>query len=328
MSKEWIVLITVSPGEEFGHWPKERPIEVLLNYALAVIDKPMGPSSHQITTWIRKMLDVKTTGHIGTLDPRVTGVLPVLLGEGVKITPLLQASTKEYVGIMRLHRDVDRKRLEGVINEFRERIYQTPPLRSAVKRALRERTIYQLDLLEYDDRDALVKVRCEGGTYIRRLMHDMGLVLGVGANMQELRRTESAGFREQESFTLHDLKDAYDEWKETGEEKWLREIVHPIEEGLKDVPTVYIKDSAVNAICHGAPLTLPGITQVQRTLEAGEEVAILTTKGELVALGKAVISAREIARLVLEENVRTGIAVKPFRVVMERDLYPKMWGKD
>ena len=180
---------------------------------ILVIDKPRGPSSHQVTAWVGKMLGVRV-GHAGTLDPQVSGVLLVMLGRAVRLAPLLLQHRKEYVCLMRLHGDTTRQRLDEVMEEFTGRIYQRPPRRSAVARNLRIRTIHSLTILGIEERLVLFRVTCDAGTYIRSLCHHIGLTLGTGAHMQELRRTKSGTFGESDAYTLHDLTDAISSLKE------------------------------------------------------------------------------------------------------------------
>jgi tRNA pseudouridine synthase B (EC 4.2.1.70) len=162
-----------------------------------------------------------------------------------------------------------------------------PPLKSAVKRRRRKRMIYKMDLLELDGKDLLFKVRCESGTYIRVLCHEIGKSLGVGANMYELRRTFSNPFGEDEGVTMHDLIDSYVLWREDGEEKYLRRNILPMEDALKHLPKIYIKDSAVDAICYGAYLAAPGILKIEQDISVGDTVALFTRKEEVVALAMA-----------------------------------------
>jgi H/ACA ribonucleoprotein complex subunit 4 len=279
----------------------------------------MGPTSHEVTVWVRKILDVKKTGHAGTLDPRVTGVLPVLIGNAVKLLKTLQTSEKEYITLMRLHEDIPQGRVRDVLKMFTGRIYQRPPLKSAVKKVIRVREIYELEVLEIDDRDVLFRVRTEAGTYIRKLCYDVGEILGCGAHMQELRRTATGVFNEESCYTLHDLKDAYIFWKEEGEEKYLRKVIQPQEAALKNFPKIFIKDTAIDAICHGADLAAKGVYYIEKKIRKGDEIALFSLKNEVVALGRALLSAEDIYR------IRSGVVCDTSRVIMERGTYPSMW---
>ena len=200
-----------------GKDPYKRTIEELLDTGVINLDKPPGPTSHEVVSWVKGILHIKRAGHSGTLDPHVTGCLPTMLGDATRLVRVLLLSGKEYVCVMRLHADVPEKDVRQVLEEFTGTIYQRPPLVSAVKRVVRKRTIYYTKFLELVGRDVLFIVGCEAGTYIRKLCHDIGEALGCGAHMYELRRTRSGPFTEDDSMiTLHTLKDAYEIWKETG----------------------------------------------------------------------------------------------------------------
>jgi len=305
--------------ERYGCYPYNRPIEEYIRKGFVCIDKPMGPSSHEVVVWVRKILEVNKTGHTGTLDPRVTGVLPIMIETATKLVQLLQGSEKEYICLMKLHGDVRREEVERVLKMFEGKIYQRPPLKSAVKKRLRIREVYKIDILEIDGRDVLFKVTTEAGTYIRKLCTDIGEVLGCGAHMQELRRTRTGVFSEDMCYTLQDLLDAYVFWKEEGEEKYLRQIIKPMELAVVNIPKVVIKDTAVDAICHGADLTAKGVLYIEKTVKKDSTVAIFTLKNELVALGTAKMDAEDMLK------VRSGVVVDVKRVIMERGVYPRAW---
>jgi H/ACA ribonucleoprotein complex subunit 4 len=315
----YYVIEEVQTSEEYGCPPNKRSVEEHIKKGFVCIDKPRGPSSHEVVVWVRNILNVKKTGHAGTLDPRVTGVLPVFIETATKLVKFLQESGKEYVCVMRLHGDVKEEEIRKVFRMFIGKIYQKPPLKSAVKKQLRIREIYSMQILEIEGRDILFKVSTESGTYIRKLCKDMGEVLGVGAHMQELRRTRTGEFVESESYTLQDLLDAYIFWKEEGEERYIREIIKPMEAAVSSIPKIVIKDTAVDAICHGANLSIKGVAMVEKNVKKDSTVAIFTAKGELVALGKALFSAEEMLEL------KKGIVVDVDRVLMERGVYPSVW---
>ena len=304
----------------YGWLPEERPPEVLLKYSVINLDKPIGPSSHEVVAWLQRQLGIEKIAHAGTLDPKVSGILPITIGNAIRVLPVLLKEDKEYVCVMRLHGDVEQERLEEVVNLFKGKIYQRPPLRSAVKRALRIRQIYDIKILEVSGRTVLLQVWCEAGTYMRKLCHDMGEVLGVGAHMQELRRIRSGSLTEEDHLsTLHDVVDAYFIWKQEGIDNFLRETFLPVERAVQHLPKVWIRDSAVDAICHGAPLAVPGIVKLESGIKVGSEVAILTLKNELVAVGSAQMTSEKML------SAHSGEAVKPKYVVMDPGTYPKMW---
>ena len=303
---------------EMGKKPSERTMEELLSAGVINLDKPMGPTSHQVTAWVRDILGVERIGHGGTLDPKVSGVLPIALGKATKATDLVLRSDKEYVCLMILHRDVAEEKLKRVLASFVGDIYQVPPVRAAVKRQLRVRRVHSIKLLQTKGRQALFHVGCDAGTYIRTLCVDVGEALGVGAHMEELRRTRSGNMRERESVQLQDLKDAFVYWKE-GDESHLRKMVSPMEVLLEPLRKVVVKDTAVDAVCHGADLAVVGIAKHEASISRGELVALMTQKGEGVALGVALMAGEEMGR------AREGIALRTDRVFMEPSTYPKMW---
>ena len=250
----------------------------------------------------------------------MTGVLPIALEESRKIVQALLLSGKEYVCVMKLHKKADEKQVKKVLKEFEDTIYQRPPLRAAVKRQLRMRRIYYIDFLEMDGRNVLFKVGCEAGTYIRKLCFDIGEVLGCAAHMQELRRTRAGPFVENgDIVTLHDVAYWFMEWQEQKDERILRKFIQPMEKALVLVPKIYVRDSAVDAVCHGANLTAPGVLSLETKINKGLTVAVLTLKGEVVALAKAVASTEDIL------NMEHGVVAETKRVLMRRGTYPKCW---
>ena len=250
----------------------------------------------------------------------MTGVLPITLEESRKIVQALLYSGKEYVCLMKLHADSSEKKVRDVLAEFENEIYQRPPLRASVKRQLRTRRIYYIDFLEMDGRNVLFKVGCEGGTYIRKLCYDIGEVLGIGAHMQELRRIRAGPFRENgDMVTLHDVAYWFMEWQQQRDEKILRKFILPMEKALAFVPKIYIRDSAVDAVCHGANLTAPGVLSLETGIEKDSLMALFTLKREAVALAEALASTEEIL------SMDHGIVAKTKRVLMPRGTYPKCW---
>jgi H/ACA ribonucleoprotein complex subunit 4 len=283
------------------------------------LDKPRGPTSHEIVAWVKRILNLKRGGHGGTLDPAVSGVLPVAIEDATKIVQVLLPAGKEYACAMQLHGDVSQHRLEQILSEFTGEIYQRPPLRAAVKRKLRTRKIYYIELLEREGRIVLMRVGCEAGTYMRKLCHDIGEALGCGAHMRELRRTRTGPFREDSSVRLQDLADAYAFWREDGDEKLLRNVVSPAEVAVEHLPKLVIRDGAVDALCHGADLAAPGVLRVDSGISAGDLVAVLTLKGELVELARATMTSKQMV------EAEHGIVAKPERVAMSPGTYPRKW---
>jgi H/ACA ribonucleoprotein complex subunit 4 len=308
-------------SESFGHIPDERPLSTLFEYGLILLDKPPGPTSHEVVSWVKKTLGLAKVGHSGTLDPGTTGLLPLGLGEATKALSVLTLGPKEYYALARVHSYISAKRIEPVMKEFTGDIYQRPPQRSAVRRATRIRTVYSFDLLEQHERLLLMRIVCQAGTYVRKIIYDLGEVLSSGATMIELRRTMVSGFSEgTERFArLHDILDAFESYKENKDETKLRELIRPIEHSLQSLRGVIVRDTAVDALCHGAQLAIPGIIAIPRDLRLGELVGIYTLKGEIVGLSEAVMMSKEI------ETKTNGFAFVMKRIIMKPNTYPKVW---
>lgn len=316
--KEFLVKTEEVSLSSSGKYPGARSIEELINNGLAVIDKPCGPTSQQVVSWVKDILHIKKAGHAGTLDPRVSGVLVIALENATKLMPVLLKCKKEYVTIMHIHKDLPEEKIRRVCNQFIGKIKQIPPQKAAVARREREREIYYLEVLEIRGRDVLMRLGCEAGTYIRKLCSDIGRKLGVGAHMQELRRTRTGIFTEEQAVKLQDLQDAFAFWRQ-GNESYTRDIIYPAERVADNIRNVVIKDSAVDAICNGAPLALSGLLRIEKGIEKGETVGALSLKGELVAIGIALMSSEQMFKS------KKGLAIKTDRVLMKKGTYPAIW---
>ena len=308
-------------NNKYGYYPSNRPLDILLDYGILLLDKPSGPTSHELVAWTKKILGITKAGHSGTLDPGTTGLLPIGLGDATKALSILLFGPKEYYAVARIHQQKDIDQIDELLKEFTGEIYQRPPQRSSVKRATRVRRIYEMQRLESADNIILLRVLCEAGTYIRKLIYDIGEVLGTGATMFELRRTRVSVFSEaaDKLVRLHDLVDAIETYKESKEEQKIRSIVKPIELALEGVVSVAVKDSAVDALCHGAQVAIPGIVAIDKNLKKGSVVGIYTLKGEIIALGEANMNSEEI-----KQNDK-GIAFNIKRLIMKPDTYPRCW---
>jgi H/ACA ribonucleoprotein complex subunit 4 len=248
----------------------------------------------------------------------VTGVLPIALEDATKIIQTFLLTGKEYVCLMTLHGEVARERVREVLDEFVGEIFQRPPVRAAVRRDLRTRKVYYVRDLEINGREVLFRVGCQAGTYIRKLVYDVGEVLQVGAHMRELRRTRAGSFTEKESFSLYDVLEL-SQSSDDGREELARRIVVPMESAFQHVRQIHLRDSAVSSICHGADLAVPGIVRVSEGILPRMSVALFTLKGELVALAKALMSTEQMMK---DDH---GLAAKTVRVIMPVDTYPRMW---
>ena len=307
-----------------GSSPTQRPLEEHLKYGVINLDKPANPSSHEIVAWIKKILKVEKTGHSGTLDPKVTGCLIVCLNRATRLVKAQQSAGKEYVGIVKFHNPIENKsQVEDCLKRLQGACFQRPPLISSVKRELRVRTIYDYKLIEFDKEKnmAIFWISCEAGTYVRTMCVHMGLLAKTGGHMQELRRVRSGILKEDESMvTMHDVLDAQYVYEQTKKEDYLRRVVRPLEILLTNYPRIVIKDSAVNAICYGAKLTVPGVLRFEANIENGKEIVLITTKGEAVAIAVAEMTSSVLA------SCDHGVVCKTKRVIMDRETYPRKWG--
>ncbi|KAI9847804.1 MAG: centromere/microtubule-binding protein cbf5 [Sclerophora amabilis] len=308
-----------------GCTPLKRDLKSYVSSGVINLDKPSNPSSHEVVAWVKRMLRIEKTGHSGTLDPKVTGCLIVCLDRATRLVKSQQGAGKEYVCVIRLHDKLPggEAQFARALETLTGALFQRPPLISAVKRQLRIRTIHESKLYEFDnDRHlAVFWVSCEAGTYIRTLCVHLGLLLGVGAHMQELRRVRSGAMDEQDSMvTLHDVLDAQWTLDNTRDESYLRKVISPLESLLTTYKRIVVKDSAVNAVCYGAKLMIPGLLRYEAGIEVHEEVVLITTKGEAIALGIAQMSTVELS------TCDHGVVAKVKRCIMERDLYPRRWG--
>ena len=319
MDGELLVKSDDVSNPEYGCKPEDRPIEEYIRKGVVNIDKPAGPTSHEISAWVKQMFNFKKVGHSGTLDPNVTGVLPTALEEGTKVLQALLLSGKEYVCLMKLHGDVSNNKVKKTLSYFQAELYQRPPLISAVKRQLRKRTVYKNQYLEREGDYVLFQSDVQAGTYIRKLCHDMGLVLGVGAHMQELRRVRAGPYHEDTIVSLHTLRDALEIYKSKGDETKLRQVIQPMESAMDNLPKIWVKDTAVSALCHGAKLNIPGVSKLTPDVQNKKHVALFTLKGELIALANAEINADGII------NLKKGVVASCERVMIPADTYPKTW---
>lgn len=318
-SGDFVELSPVKADGPYGTAPKDRPIRDYIEKGVAVINKPSGPTSHEVAAFVRDILDVPVAGHSGSLDPVVTGIQPVMIGKATRAVAALRLSGKEYICLMKLHRSVPEKVIRATVPQFVGQVYQMPPVRSAVKRALRLRRIYYIDLLEIQDTYVLMRVGCEAGTYIRKLCHDIGLALGVGAQMQELVRSKAGPFDDSRPVTLQELKDAYVLQQETGDESALRDLILPMESAFAQLPFIVVRDTAVDALCSGAFLARPGVAGYSTNIREGDLVAVFTQKGEIISLSTALMAPDEI------QSSEAGFVAKPKAVLLEKGLYPKVW---
>ena len=295
--------------------PGDRSVDELLSFGVVNLDKPVGPSAHQVSAWARDAAGVDRAAHAGTLDPKVTGCLPILLGDATRVAQVFLEGTKEYLAVLELHGPVPAD-LDAVVSAFEGEIYQKPPRKSAVTRRLRTRTIHDLELLETHDRQALLRIRCESGTYVRKLCHDLGLAAGTGAHMGHLRRTATDPFDDTDLVSTAELTDAL-AFAADGDEAPLRAVVTPAERALTHLPHLTVAASAADQIAAGAPVYAPGVVDADPAAESAAAgagnpsgnpplVVCATPDGTAVCLG----------RLVGEPSAEAGTVVSLERVLV------------
>jgi len=305
----------------YGCEPEKRSIESLLHYGVINLDKPSGPTSHEVVSWVRKILSISNAGHGGTLDPKVTGLLPCALGNATRVLSALLSAGKEYVGVMYLHTLEKQQRIEKIFKLFTGKIYQRPPLKSSVVRKLRIREIYYNEVIEVDKNHILFRIGCEAGTYVRKFCFDLGEALCSGAHMLELRRTRVGNFKESDNLiSLQNLKDAYTIYQLEGNDYYLKKLIYPMEKMVSHLPKIYVRDTAIDALCHGADLASAGICYIDARIKKNMLVAFMTLKKELIGFGTALKDALQIYK------AKSGILAKTNKIFMERGIYPR-WNK-
>jgi H/ACA ribonucleoprotein complex subunit 4 len=246
---------------------------------LILIDKPRDLTSAEVSLLVKKELGVKAA-HCGTLDPQVTGVLPILVGKGIKLLEFLQEHDKEYVCTMQLEKPLSVKEIEELFQEFTGNVYQKPPEKAAVARRTRRREIYSIELLDLKERIVRFKIKCQHGTYIRTLVKDFERVLGQKIKLVELRRIKVNGFDEKECIIVEQFRKSHN--------------VLPMEEAVRGMPRIVVKKSAVKMLKHGTPLMMPGVVNVRGNISKETAIVVFDENKKLVGVGKALCSAAEM----------------------------------
>lgn len=274
----------------------DRKLQSLLSSSIILLDKPCGPSSHEVSAFARKILGVKKAGHCGTLDPNVSGLLLVGVSRATRFLYYLSRADKEYIGMMKFHKKITPEQVSLLFSKFSGEITQTPPRESAVRKAPRKRKVYYLVPLQISNHHVLFHVKCQAGTYIRTLCSDMGKLCG-GAHMHELRRVSVGNFGVEASHTLQELSDAVWLYRERKDGSALARLLLPIENFLQGYKRIVIKESACKNILSGSPLNAPGVETVDEGIKEGETVALVTAGGRLAAMARAAKPSDEIKKM-------------------------------
>ncbi len=308
---------------------QEKSIKELLEFGIINIDKSSGPTSFNVSDFVRKSLGLRKTSHFGTLDPKVTGVLPIALNRGCKLTGYFLGEDKEYVGIMRIHDEVELKKIKEVIKKkFTGVIKQTPPVKSRVKRQEREREVKAFELIERGEakplttssklgqskegKNILFRAEVQGGTYIRKLIDDLGKELGVGAHMLELRRVRAGIFKENDkeypSVNLYDFEKAVNAYfapkgvpsvdgdinTEGRNDKLLRDMIIPGEIVSELHSVVKIKKDNLKAIFTGKPIQEKDL--VKKPDVKKDETIVVFCENKFVGIYKTILSEHVFAK--------------------------------
>ncbi len=316
IQREILVRKQSSTDPKYGKRPEERSMQELLETGVICLNKQEGPTSHQVADYVKQVVGIEKAGHGGTLDPHVTGVLPIAFERATRSAEYLLLAGKEYVCLMHIHKPVPEAQIYKTLQDFVGKITQMPPLRSAVKREERERTVYYIEVLEIEGQEVLFKVGCQAGTYIRTLCHEVGRTLGTGAHMKQLVRTKAGPFNEKEWYSIHEVKDAYEQWKKENNEVPLRKIIKPVEFAVQHLGKIWINDITVDPICHGANLSMPGVIKLHSKIKKGDVVAIYSLKDELIGAGTAMEPSEDMLKK------EKGTAVKIEKVFMLPETYP------
>ena len=313
---------STNPG--FGCIPSERSLDELLSAGVVLVDKPRGPSSHQLAAWARETLGITKIGHGGTLDPFATGLLTILCGKATRLTEIVLKGDKRYVGVLRFGRDVSDDEFESILSLLNGVIYNVPPLESAVKIQVRTRTIHSLRMLESDtdSRIAAFEVSCSAGTYIRTLAKDIGLLLDTKCELTELHRDRTGPFAQTMACTMQQLADAAFLHREHGDDSALVKLISPVEVLLSSLPSITVKDGAAAALSHGAPLASPGVVRAQKGVPEGSNVLVQSIKGEAVSVAKLTVDTDSLPKM------RSGEIAVAHAVMMEPGTYPQSWSKE
>ncbi|MFL2493798.1 MAG: RNA-guided pseudouridylation complex pseudouridine synthase subunit Cbf5 [Candidatus Thalassarchaeum sp.] len=309
---------------DFGCRPYERTLDQLLKSGVILVEKPRGPTSHQLTAWARNLLGISKIGHGGTLDPFATGLLTLLLGKATRLTDIVLRGDKTYVGVLRFGRPVDESELQELLTRLEGVIYNVPPLESAVKIQVRTRTIRSIRVVEVDpaSRIAAFEASCSAGTYVRTLAKDIGLLLGTSCELTELHRSQTGSFSQSMACTMQQLADAAFLYHEHGDGRALSRLISPVESLLGGLPSITIKDGAAAALSHGAPLARPGVISAQKGVLEGTMVHLKTVKDEAVSVAVMKVDSDSLSEM------KSGEVAVAKSVLMEPGTYPQSWSKE
>jgi H/ACA ribonucleoprotein complex subunit 4 len=288
---------------------KTRSAEELLRCGIVNLDKPAPMLSKAAARKLKNGMEIWKAGHAGTLDPAVTGVLPIFMSKARKLSGILTNAGKEYHCWMRVHGPVEEKQVKAALKKFTGKIEQLPPKISAVKRVLRVREIYYVDYIKNERNTFEFIVGCQAGTYIRKYCHDIGEYLGTGAHMAKLVRTKAGPYVLKDSISLPDALDLYREYLKTKEDKPIQKLLQPIESAVAFLPKIWIDDDVIPRLLHGSPIFAPGIVQVEDDINVGDIVACYTTKNRLASVGFAEMTSKQMVKESKGLSIKTDVVM-------------------
>jgi len=268
------------------------------NNSFIFVDKPPNMLSHEMTSWAGRIIGSSKAGHIGTLDPKVTGVMIIGLGKATKLIQFFSGIKKEYVAVIDWGKEVDGEFVLGKFSKFKGRISQMPPEQSAVARRLRERNVYSIELIEHNGRLSVFRTLVDAGTYIRTLCSDMG------GKMADLRRISAGPIVEKDCYTMQKIVDAANLYKKGHPKQLEGMLVSP--DRMMDIfgiRKVSIRKNAALNVANGAQLAYSGIEKGE--FSKGETVALYCGK-LLVGMGEAISEKKE------------GFVIKPVRIAASK----------
>ena len=317
----WIFDENPDTNDKYGCHPNNRTISELLDSGIVLINKPAGPTSHQLTAWARNLLGLNRLGHGGTLDPFATGLLTLLCGKATKITNIVLSSNKSYTAVLKFADTVTKEELIVILNELTGEVFNVPPKDSAVKVQVRTRMVFSNKLLDLDDNGklAIIQISCNAGTYVRTLAKDIGLIIGTKCDLIELHRDTTGSFEEGMACTMHQLTDAVFLWNNQGDDKGLKKLISPIESILGNLPRAYVKDGAASAVSHGAPLARPGLVRIEKGIKKGDTIIIMSVKEEAVAIATLELNSDDL------KDIKSGQIATSQSVLMAPGTYPRSW---
>jgi H/ACA ribonucleoprotein complex subunit 4 len=288
---------------------KPKTAEELFRCGIVNLDKPAPMLSKEAGRKIKNALEIWKAGHAGTLDPAVTGVLPIFLSKSRKLSGILTNAGKEYYCWMRIHDDISEAKVKAALKKFTGKITQLPPKISAVKRVERVREIYYIDYIKKERNTYEFIIGCQAGTYIRKYCHDIGEYLGTGAHMEKLIRTKAGPFKLKDSTKWEDVFKLYKKYRETNDDKLIRKLIRPIEEAVDFLPKVWVDNDVIPRLQHGSPVFAPGIVQVEDDIKVGDIVACYTIENKLASVGFAEMDSKQMIKEKKGLSIKTDVVM-------------------